>query len=276
VLGHILVDPYVRRGKRAGAWVSSCVARRKRADGAIERPVAHLVCNFPAPAGDRPALLSHDDVRTLFHEMGHALHNVLSEVDHRAASGVRGVPWDGVEFPSQFHENWIWHPESLALISGHVDTGEPLPADLLGKLRGARSFCAASDLLRQAELSLVDLELHTGFDPARDDLRARIDAVRRRVAVVPAAPWDRFENSFLHIFTGAYAAGYYGYKWAEVLAADAFGRFEEEGLFAEQAARDFRGTVLARGGSEDFLDLFVRFRGRAPSPAALLRQAGIS
>jgi oligopeptidase A len=276
VLGHILFDPYVRPGKRAGAWVSGLVTRQRRPDGTIERPVAHLVCNFPAPAGGRPALLAHDDVRTLFHEMGHALHHVLTEVDHRAAAGIRGVPWDGVEFPSQFHENWVWQEESLALLSGHVETGEPLPAALLAKMRGARTFLAATDLLRQVELALLDLELHTAFDPAKDDLRATVESVRRRVAVVQAADYDRFENSFLHVFQGGYAAGYYGYKWAEVLAADAFGRFEEEGPFSASAARDFRGSVLARGGSEDFLGLFVRFRGRAPDSAALLRQAGIA
>lgn len=276
VLGHVLFDPYARQGKRAGAWVSGCVTRRKRPDGSIQRPVAHLVCNFPAPFGGKPSLLAHDEVRTLFHEFGHALHHVFSTVDHRPVSGIRGVPWDGVEFPSQFHENWIWDPEPLALVSGHVETGEPLPLELLGRMRAARGFFAASDLLRQVEQALIDLELHTTFDPARDDIRALIESVRNRVGVVPAPSYDRIENAFLHIFQGGYAAGYYGYKWAEVLAADAFGRFEEEGIFSQSAARDFRDHVLAPGGSVDFLDLFVRFRGRAPDPAALLRQAGIS
>lgn len=275
VCGHILFDPCARGGKRAGAWVSTCVPRHRSASGRLARPVSHLVCNFPAAAPGRPPLLSHDEVRTLFHEFGHALHAVLTTVEHRSVAGTHGVPWDGVEFPSQFHENWIWHPESLALVGGHVDTGEPLPAELLAKLRASRDFCAASDLLRQVELALFDLELHTDFDPARDDVHATIEAVRRRVAVIPAPPWDRFENSFQHVFQGAYAAGYYGYKWAEVLAADAFGRFEEEGIFAEGAAREFREHVLSKGGSEDFLSLFVRFRGREPDPAALLRQCGI-
>lgn len=276
VLGHILFDPYARDGKRAGAWVSTCVARHRRADGRLERPVAHLVCNFPPPVGGHPALLVHDQVATLFHEMGHALHTVLTTVDQRTVAGTHGVPWDGVEFPSQFHENWIWHPDAVALVSGHFETGEPLPADLLAKLRASRNFFAASDLLRQAELALFDLDLHTDFDPARDDVHAVLENVRRRVAVVPAEPWDRFENAFLHVFNGAYAAGYYGYKWAEVLAADAFSRFEEEGIFAAAPARDFRTHVLEKGGSEDFLDLFVRFRGRGPDPSALLRQCGIA
>ncbi len=274
-LGHVLFDPCARPGKRAGAWVSGCVTRRRLGDGSVQRPVTHLVCNFPAAEPGRPALLSHDEVRTLFHEFGHALHHLLSTVDYAAVSGTHGVPWDGVEFPSQFHENWIWHPEVLALLSGHVDTGEPLPAEIAAKLRGARDFFAASDLLRQAELALTDLELHTTFDPAKDDVRALIDSVRARVAVIPAQPWDRMENSFLHIFYGGYAAGYYGYKWAEVLAADAFGRFEEEGIFSPRAGRDFRDSVLANGGSVDYTDLFVRFRGRKPDPAALLRQSGI-
>jgi oligopeptidase A len=275
-VGHVLFDPFTRKGKRAGAWVAGCVTRKRRSDGSVQRPVAHLVCNFPEPSGGRPSLLAHEDVRTLFHEFGHALHHLLSDVDHRQASGISGVPWDGVEFPSQFHENWIWHADALALISGHVDTGEPIPADLQDRLRAARTFCAALDLLRQAELALVDLELHTDFDPSRDDVRTVIESVRRRVAVVPADPEDRFENSFLHVFQGGYAAGYYGYKWAEVLAADAFGRFEEEGVFSERAARDYRAHVLSRGGSEDFLELFRRFRGRAPDSTALLRHAGIS
>lgn len=276
VVGHILLDPCARAGKRSGAWVSGCVSRSRQPDGTVQRPVAHLVCNFPAPAGGRPSLLSHDDVRTLFHEMGHALHHTLTTVDHRPAAGIRGVPWDGVEFPSQFHENWIWHEESLALLGSHVVTGAPIPAEIVAKMRAARDFMAASDLLRQVEFALFDLELHTTFDPDRDDVHATAESVRRRVAALPATDYDRFENSFLHIFQGGYAAGYYGYKWAEVLAADAFGRFEDEGIFSREAARDYREHVLSKGGSEDFLELFRRFRGRAPEPAALLRASGIA
>lgn len=276
VLGHVLFDPYARPGKRGGAWVSGSVSRKRRRDGSVQRPVAHLVCNFPSPVGGRPALLSHDDVRTLFHEAGHALHHLLTTVDYRAAAGIAGVPWDGVEFPSQFHENWIWDPESLAIVSGHVETGEPLPREKLDQVLGARKFLAGIDLLRQCELALVDLELHTGFDPSKDSVSELVADVRRRTGVVPEMEGDRFENAFLHVFSGGYAAGYYGYKWAEVLAADAFSRFEEEGIFSEAAARDFRRTVLAKGGSEDFLDIFRQFRGRAPAATALLRQSGIA
>lgn len=276
VLGHVLFDPCARTGKRAGAWVSGWIPRGVNADGSVRRPVALLVCNFPPAAGGRPPLLAHDEVRTLFHEFGHALHHVLSTVEEPAVSGTHGVPWDGVEFPSQFLENWIWEPESLALVSGHVDTGEPLSAETLAKLRASRDFLAATDLLRQVELALFDLELHTDFDPARDSVSALLASVRGRVSVMPSPAYDRLENSFLHVFKGAYAAGYYGYKWAEVLAADAFSRFEEEGIFSPAAARDFRSHVLAPGGSEDFMDLFVRFRGRAPDPSALLRQSGIA
>lgn len=274
-IGHVLFDPCARPGKRAGAWVSGCVPRRRLGDGSVQRPVAHLVCNFPAAEPGRPALLSHDEVRTLFHEFGHALHHLLSTVDYSAVSGTHGVPWDGVEFPSQFHENWIWHPDVLALLSGHVDTGAALPTEIGEKLRLSRGFFAASDILRQTELALTDLELHTTFDPAKDDIRDVLDRVRARVAVVPAQPWDRMENSFLHIFYGGYAAGYYGYKWAEVLAADAFERFEQEGIFSAGTGRAFRDSVLANGGSVDYTELFVRFRGRKPDAAALLRQAGI-
>lgn len=276
VLGHVLFDPYARPGKRQGAWVAPSVSRRRRRDGTLQRPVAHLVCNFPAPVGGKPSLLSHEEVRTFFHEWGHALHCVLSTVDHRAASGIGGVPWDGVEFPSQFHENWIWDPESLAVISGHVDTGDPLPRATLSKMLAARRFLAGNEILRQCEYALVDLELHTDFDPARDSVREVVADVRRLTGVVPEPPEERFENAFLHIFQGGYAAGYYGYKWAEVLAADAFGRFQDEGIFARDAARSFRENVLARGGSEEFLDLFRRFRGRDPDAGALLRQAGIA
>jgi oligopeptidase A len=277
LLGHVYADLYARPGKQAGAWVGGMSGRKRRADGSVQIPAAYLVCNFTAPAGGKPSLLRHDEARTLFHEFGHALHHVLTRVDERQCSGTRGVPWDGVELPSQFFENWIWHAEPLASMSGHVDTGAPLPKPLLDKVLAARSYMKAVDILRQMEFALADLELHmTGEPMTSDAIHAVFASVRDRVGVFPAPEHDRFENSFSHIFAGAYAAGYYGYAWAEVLAADAFSRFEQEGIWSPAAARDFREQILARGSSADFMDLYVAYRGRRPTPDALLTSAGIA
>jgi oligopeptidase A len=277
VIGHVFADFFARRGKQSGAWVGGMKARKRLPDGGVQRPAAYLVCNFSPPGGGKPSLLRHDEARTLFHEFGHALHHVFSKTEDRQFSGTRGVPRDGVEFPSQFLENWIWHAEPLALMSGHVDTGEPLPAALRDKMVAARTYMKAVDVCRQMEFALSDLEIHMTSEPLDErGAHAVFESVRNRVGVFPAPEYDLFENGFLHVFAGGYAAGYYGYAWAEVLAADAFGRFEDEGLFARSAARDFRDKVLAKGGAADFMQLFVDYRGRRPTPDALLRSCGLA
>jgi oligopeptidase A len=216
-------------------------------------------------------------VTTLFHEFGHGLHHMLTRVAYPSIAGINGVAWDAVELPSQFMENFVWRPEVLPLISAHVQSGEPLPADMLKRLLGTRTFNAALDTLRQIELASFDFELHANFDPlAGAKVAETLAAVRRRVAVVPAAPFNRLPASFAHIFAGGYAAGYYSYKWAEVLAADAFEAFEEAGVFDGATAARFRDSILARGGSVDAMDAFVRFRGREPDVRSLLKQTGIA
>ena len=276
VLGHVYTDLYARPGKQTGAWVSGVVMRRVAPDGSVRLPAASLVCNFTPPADGRHSLLRHDEARTLFHETGHALHQVLTRVVDRQVSGTSGVPRDGVELPSQFFENWIWHEEPLTAMSGHVDTGEPIPAALIGHMLAARNHCRALDIIRQMEYALADIELHTTPGPLDEAaIRRSFASSMEKVAVLPVPAWDRFENGFLHVFAGGYAAGYYGYAWAEVLAADAFSRFEEEGIWSQRAARDFRDHVLAKGSSADFMALFVAFRGRRPTPDALLRSAGL-
>ncbi|MEZ6186714.1 MAG: M3 family metallopeptidase [Planctomycetota bacterium] len=274
--GMILTDLFARDGKRQGAWMGDCVERAKRENG-VQNPVAYLVCNFGAPVGGKPSLLRHDEVVTLFHECGHALHHVLTQVDYRQCSGINNVPWDGVELPSQFFENWVWQEESLKTLAAHYETQEPLPAELLERMLAAKTFMGGADMLRQLEFALFDLELHMGFDPGQGKtVHDVIQAVRERVGVFPTPAYNRFENGFGHIFAGGYAAGYYSYKWAEVLAADAFSRFEEEGLFSPDAGRDFREQILERGGSQDLMQLYVAFRGREPSPDALLRHSGLT
>jgi oligopeptidase A len=277
LLGHVYADLYARPGKQSGAWVGGMAGRKRRADGSVQTPAAYLVCNFTAPAAGATSLLRHDEARTLFHEFGHALHHVLTRVEERQCSGTRGVPRDGVELPSQFFENWIWHAEPLTAMSGHYETGAPLPKALLDKMLAARNYMKAVDIVRQMEFALADLELHMRAEPMDSAaIHAVFESARERVSVFPAPEYDRFENSFLHIFAGGYAAGYYGYAWAEVLAADAFSRFEEEGIWSPAAARDFREQILARGGAADFMDLFVAYRGRRPTPDALLVSAGIA
>jgi oligopeptidase A len=270
------LDPYSRTEKRSGAWMDECVVAKSLPSGTA-LPVAQLVCNFTAPVGNAPSLLTHDEVTTLFHEFGHGLHHMLTRVAYPSIAGINGVAWDAVELPSQFMENFVWRPEVLPLISAHVDSGEPLPVDMLQRLLGTRTFNAALDTLRQIELAGFDFELHAKFDPA---LGARVAetlaGVRRRVAVVPPASFNRMPASFAHIFAGGYAAGYYSYKWAEVLAADAFEAFDEAGVFDSATAARFRDSILARGGSLDAMDAFVRFRGREPDVRPLLKQTGIA
>jgi oligopeptidase A len=270
------LDPYSRSEKRSGAWMDECVIAKSLPSGTAI-PVAQLVCNFTAPVGAAPSLLTHDEVTTLFHEFGHGLHHMLTRVAYPSIAGINGVAWDAVELPSQFMENFVWRAEVLPLISAHVDTGEPLPVDMLQRLLGTRTFNAALDTLRQIELASFDFELHANFDPAAG---ARVEetlaSVRNRVAVVPAAEFNRMAASFAHIFAGGYAAGYYSYKWAEVLAADAFEAFEEAGVFDAATAARFRESILARGGSIDAMDAFVHFRGRQPDVRPLLKQTGIA
>jgi oligopeptidase A len=276
VVAGFYLDPYSRSEKRSGAWMDECVVAKELPSGKAA-PVAQLVCNFTAPVGSVPSLLTHDEVTTLFHEFGHGLHHMLTQVAYPSIAGINGVAWDAVELPSQFMENFVWRPEVLPLISAHVTTGEPLPADALQRLLGTRTFNAALDTLRQIELATFDFELHANFDPALGAKVAEtLAGVRSRVAVVPAAAFNRMPSSFAHIFAGGYAAGYYSYKWAEVLAADAFEAFEEAGVFDAPTAARFRDSILARGGSVDAMDAFVRFRGRGPDVRPLLKQTGIT
>jgi oligopeptidase A len=276
IVAGFFLDPYSRSEKRSGAWMDECVIAKSLPTGSA-LPVAQLVCNFTAPVGGAPSLLTHDEVTTLFHEFGHGLHHMLTRVAYPSIAGINGVAWDAVELPSQFMENFVWRPEVLPLISAHVHGGEPLPVDMLQRLLGTRTFNAALDTLRQIELASFDFELHANFDPeVGAKVAETLAAVRRRVAVVPAAPFNRMPASFAHIFAGGYAAGYYSYKWAEVLAADAFEAFAEAGVFDSATAARFRDSILARGGSLDAMDAFVRFRGREPDVRPLLKQTGIA
>ncbi len=274
--GQFYLDPFARQNKRGGAWMDVCTNRLHtvRCD---QIPVAYLVCNFSPPVGGRPSLLTHDEVQTLFHEFGHGLHHMLTKVDYPAVSGINGVPWDAVELPSQFMENWCWERESLDLIAGHVDTGAPLPEDLYRRMRSAKNFQSAMQMVRQLELALFDFRIHLEHDPDRGGrIYEILDEVRDRVAVMKPPAFHRFAHGFSHIFSGGYAAGYYSYKWAEVLSADAFSLFEERGVFDSDAGASFRRNILEKGGSEEAMDLFVAFRGRAPTVDALLRHSGIT
>ncbi len=269
------LDLYAREGKRGGAWMDECRVRRLEGD-ALQLPVAYLTCNFTRPVGERPALLTHDEVTTLFHEFGHGLHHMLTRQTVADISGINGVAWDAVELPSQFMENYCWEREGLALIAGHVDSGEPLPAELLEKLQAARNFQSAMGMVRQLEFSIFDLRLHHELTaPSANEIQALLDEVRDAVSVVPRTAFNRFQNGFGHIFAGGYAAGYYSYKWAEVLSADAWSAFEEAGIFDPETGRRFRTEILEQGGARDAAELFRAFRGREPSVEPLLRHSGI-
>ncbi|WP_111642166.1 oligopeptidase A [Marinimicrobium alkaliphilum] len=271
------LDLFARANKRGGAWMADCRVRRKTAAGEVQLPVAFLTCNFTPPVGDKPSLLTHDEVTTLFHEFGHGLHHMLTRIDVGAVSGINGVAWDAVELPSQFLENWCWEPEAIPLISGHFETGEPLPQAVLDKMLAARNFQSGMQMLRQLEFSLFDFRLHADYDPAQPlDPQAVLDQVRAQVAVMKPPAFNKFQNSFSHIFAGGYAAGYYSYKWAEVLSADAFSRFEEEGIFNPTTGESFLREILEQGGSRPPAELFKNFRGRAPSIEPLLRHSGIA
>ncbi|MFM2479034.1 oligopeptidase A [Celerinatantimonas sp. MCCC 1A17872] len=268
------LDLYAREHKRGGAWMDECQVRRKLPDGSIQLPVAYLTCNFNRPVGDKPALFTHDEVLTLFHEFGHGLHHMLTQIDVADVSGINGVAWDAVELPSQFMENWCWQSEALSFISGHYQSGEPLPQDMLDKLLAARNYHSAMGMLRQLEFALFDFTLHSQ-DPATLSVQQVLNDVRDEVAVLEVPEFNRFQNGFGHIFAGGYAAGYYSYKWAEVLSSDAFSLFEENGIFDEQTGQAFLHNILEKGGSEEPMQLFKAFRGREPKVDALLRHSGI-
>ena len=270
--GSFYLDLYAREHKRGGAWMDDCIGQMRFADGHLQKPVAYLTCNFNRPIGDKPALFTHNEVTTLFHEFGHGLHHMLTEIEVSSVAGINGVPWDAVELPSQFLENWCWQPEALEFISGHYQTGEPLPKEMLDKMLDAKNFQAALFILRQLEFGLFDFKLHSNKTP---DILETLKQVRQQVAVVPTVDWGRFPHAFSHIFAGGYAAGYYSYLWAEVLSADAFSRFEEEGIFNESTGNAFLDHILSQGGSDEPMTLFKNFRGREPQLEALLRHYGI-
>ncbi len=275
-IAYFYLDLYARNQKRGGAWMDECISRRQNGD-ALELPVAYLTCNFSAPVGGKPALFTHDEVITMFHEFGHGLHHMLTQVDEYGVSGIKGVEWDAVELPSQFMENFCWEWDVLRHMTAHVETGAQLPRELFDKMVAAKNFQAGMQTLRQIEFSLFDMRLHGDFDP-NGALTALdlIEQVRDEVAVMRPPQWNRFPNSFSHIFAGGYAAGYYSYKWAEVLSADAYSLFEEMGVLSGDAGTRFKNEVLARGGSRPAMESFIAFRGREPSMDALLRHNGMA
>jgi oligopeptidase A len=274
--GQFYLDLYARPKKRGGAWMDDCMGRMRHGER-LQTPVAYLICNFTPPVGAKPSLLTHDEVETLFHEFGHGLHHMLTRVDYPPIAGINGVAWDAVELPSQFLENWCWEREALDLIAGHYETGAPMPDDLYGRMKAAQTFQSAMQMVRQLEFALFDFRLHLGYDPAHGGrIYETLDAVRREVAAIRYPEFNRMPHGFSHIFAGGYAAGYYSYKWAEVLSADAFSLFEERGVFDPETGRSFREHILERGGSRDAMDLFVAFRGRGPRIDALLRHSGIA
>lgn len=275
-LGSFYLDLYAREFKRGGAWMADCRVRRRQVNGQLQLPVAYLTCNFTKPVGDNPALFTHNEVVTLFHEFGHGIHHMLTKIESAAVSGINGVPWDAVELPSQFLENWCWEPEALALISGHVETGETLPAELLEKMLAAKNYNSALAMARQLEFSLFDFVLHHQYKAGeKGQVETVLTEIRNKIAVIKPPGFNRFQHSFSHIFAGGYAAGYYSYKWAEVLSADAFSRFEEQGIFNAETGKAFLQAILEKGGSDTPMALFKRFMGREPNTEALLRHCGI-
>ncbi len=273
--GQFYLDLYARKHKRGGAWMDECRIRHNL-EKSLQIPVAYLTCNFTPPIGDAPALLTHQEVTTLFHEFGHGLHHMLTLIDLPSVSGINGVAWDAVELPSQFMENWCWEREALELISGHVDTGEPMGDELYQRMLAAKNFQSGMFMLRQIEFALFDFRLHLEYKANATDVQVLLDGVRQQVSVVKPPSWNRFQNGFSHIFAGGYAAGYYSYKWAEVLSSDAFSLFEEQGIFNRNTGNDFLHNVLEQGGSRDAQELFKAFRGREPKIDALLRHSGLS
>ena len=277
LVGQFYLDLYARDAKRGGAWMDDAINRRRKHEGAggVQHPVAFLTCNFAAPVGSKPALFTHDDVITLFHEFGHGLHQLLTEVDELSVSGINGVEWDAVELPSQFMENFCWEWEVLSHMTQHVDSGQTLPRELFDKMIAAKNFQAGMAFVRQLEFSLLDMRLHAGFNAETDNLLTLMKSIRAQVAVVKSAEFNRMAHAFGHIFGGGYAAGYYSYKWAEVLSADAYAAFEETGVLNPETGARFRREVLGRGGSRSALASFIAFRGRKPEMEALLRHNGM-
>ncbi|MDF2867446.1 MAG: oligopeptidase [Gammaproteobacteria bacterium] len=276
LIGQFYLDLYARPQKRGGAWMDDCRGRYRNIKGKLQIPVAYLTCNFSAPTQNKPALLTHDEVITLFHEFGHGLHHLLTKIDYPGVAGINGVPWDAVEFPSQFMENWCWHKESLDLMAAHYKTNQPMPAELLERMQEAKNFQAGMQMIRQLEFSLFDFRLHLEFNPQQGaHIQQILNEVRKQIGVVPVPGFNRFQHSFGHIFGGGYAAGYYSYKWAEVLACDAFGKFLENGILDPKTGQAFLHNILEQGGSRDPMDLFKAFMGREPKIDALLRDYGL-
>ena len=274
--GQFYLDLYARPNKRGGAWMDECITRKRDATG-VQTPVAYLTCNFSPPVGKDPALFTHDEVLTLFHEFGHGLHHMLTKVDYPSVAGIAGVPWDAVELPSQFMENWCWQRVALDLMAAHYQDGSPLPEELFQKMLAAKNFQVGMQMVRQLEFSLFDFRLHLEYAPGKGPRVYEIlNEVREQVAVMKPPSFNRFPHSFSHIFAGGYAAGYYSYKWAEVLSSDAFAAFEESGIFDRETGLRFLSTVLEQGGSREPMELFVEFRGREPTIDALLRHSGIA
>ncbi|MDR2625689.1 MAG: M3 family metallopeptidase, partial [Zoogloeaceae bacterium] len=275
-IGALYLDLYARAEKCGGAWMDSLVSRYRKSDGTLQTPVACLVCNFSPPLGGKPATFTHDEVQTLFHEAGHGLHHLLTQQEELGVSGIDGVEWDAVELPSQFMENFCWEWAVVKEMTAHADTGEPLPRALFDKMYAARNFQSGMAAVRQIEFALFDMLLHTAFETQKDSVQALLEAVRKEVAVFFPPAWQRFPNGFAHIFGGGYAAGYYSYKWAEVLSADAYAAFEETGDPLDAATgRRFFDEILTRGGARPALESFMAFRGRAPKIDALLRHSGM-
>lgn len=274
--GKFYIDLYARPNKRGGAWMGECICRKKQSD-MLQIPVAYLTCNFSPPVDGKPALFTHSEVTTLFHEFGHGLHHMLTQIDYTPVSGINGVAWDAVELPSQFMENFCWEKQSIDLIARHYETGDALPDDLFEKLIAAKNFQSALQMLRQLEFALFDFRIHLEYDPSQGArVQQILDDVRKHVAVIKPAEYNRFQHSFSHIFAGGYAAGYYSYKWAEVLSADAFAKFEETGIFNPATGKQFLQTILEKGGSREPMELFKDFREREPTIDALLKHNGIA
>jgi len=274
LVGQFYLDLYAREGKRGGAWMDDCRNRRETAAG-VQTPLVYLVCNFGKGAQGQPATFSHSDVTTLFHEMGHGLHQLLTRIGELGVAGINGVEWDAVELPSQFMENFCWEWDRVQAMTAHVATGEPLPRALFDRMLAARNFQSGMFTVRQLEFALFDMQLHSEFDPTQDSVQALLERVRDEVAVNRPPAWNRFPNQFSHIFAGGYAAGYYSYKWAEVLSADAYAAFEEAPDKVTETGQRFRDEVLSRGGSRSAAENFAAFRGRAPTVDALLRHNGM-
>ncbi|MFK8068074.1 MAG: oligopeptidase A [Gammaproteobacteria bacterium] len=273
--GSFYLDIYARPQKRGGAWMDECQIKKTTSDG-LQNPIAYLTCNFTPPVGDQPSLLTHSEVTTLFHEFGHGLHHMLTKIDVAGVSGINGVAWDAVELPSQFMENWCWEREALDLFSGHFETGEAINDELFEKMQAAKNFQSGLQMLRQLEFSLFDFRLHMLEDSTNhNEIQQLLDQIRSEISVVPTPEFNRFQHSFSHIFAGGYSAGYYSYKWAEVLSADAFSMFEENGIFDRTTGDRFLHAILEMGGSRDAMELFVDFRGRKPDIEPLLRHSGI-